>query len=319
MPNMIYHAIQIMLMLCMEVLRAWTCTKILTVRSVPLYYVVSLSAFVISTTARLLGVPDLIRSSLSIIFISFMMPIALSTDRMSVRFQRMLMVQSVVFLTEIIASTTYTFLTNGSMSPSSIGPHNIALIATVYVETLLIAAPLFQATIAICNRLDGINDTPPQGSIIILMLGTIVMFLLTYQRFMAVNANGIAYAGASLAFCWLAVGTDCLIFASVMRELNARRELTQRAIVARQARHERIEIEAMAQKATSLYRLRHSLASQMRAISNLAEEGHFDQADSRLSAMWEQAHMLAENSGASDAALPSLTSTSPEPPVRTAS
>ena len=285
---MIYIGIQIALMLCMEMLRVWTYTRILTIKAAPPFYAAFLSGFAILTTMRLLDAPLLARGLLSIL-IDFALPIAFSKDKLIVRLQRFLLVQFVVFLTEIIASTTYSLITNGSITPDAIGPHNVAPIVTVYIQTILLTAALFQLVTAICHKIDGIDAIPLQGPVAALALGTTAVFLLMYLRFSTDGFSAISYSLASSAFFLVSIVIEGLIFASATKESNAHKELAFHARTARQAKHERAEIEAIAKKAAALYALRHALANQMRDIANLASSGQVQEADARLFELQEQA------------------------------
>ena len=153
------------------------------------------------------------------------------------------------------------------------------------------AAPLFQVIVTLCNRVDNVDDLCFQVPIIILMVTTSLQFGLSYLRLCTFYSSA-TYAATSLAFCWLTVIIDYLILASAMRGAEARREFSHHAIAARQAKHERTEIEAIAQKTGALYMLRHSLANQMRSIADLATAGEAERANTCLLELENQAHAL---------------------------
>ena len=165
----------------------------------------------------------------------------------------------------------------------------------VYTVVFSIAVPVSHALIDICNRTGSDGDLRLQVPLIALLASSYLQVAANYVRFTIARDMAISfmYSVTSLAFCWTTALIVFLIFTSALRESHARKELAQRAIASRQAKHERAEIEAMALKARSLYRLRHALANQMRTIGGMATADKTKEADALLSELQELAHELA--------------------------
>lgn len=289
---MIYRVIQLALMLCLNALACWTYTRILTLRSKPLFCVLYLMQILFDFGLRWVGVAPNVRLILEVPLFWFAMPILMSTDRLSVVLTRILLMNFVMVFTEVLGSSIFVALSHGQAVPDVVGPDTIAAVVTVYVIIISVAAPLLQLLVAFCNRIDNVGDLRLQLPIIALMGISYAQFELSYSRLWLIKQSNV-YAVTSLAFCWLTLLLSYLIFTVAMSESRARQELAQRAIAARQAKHERGEIEAMALKARSLYRLRHALANQMRTIGSMATAGKTKEADALLSELQGLAHELA--------------------------
>ncbi len=289
---MIYRVIQLALMLCLNALACWTYTRILTLRSKPLFCVLYLMQILFDFGLRWVGVAPNVRLILEVPLFWFAMPILMSTDRLSVVLTRILLMNFVMVFTEVLGSSIFVALSHGQAVPDVVGPDTIAAVVTVYAIIFSVAAPLLQLLVAFCNRIDNVGDLRLQLPIIALMGISYAQFELSYSRLWLIKQSNV-YAVTSLAFCWLTLLLSYLIFTVAMSESRARQELAQRAIAARQAKHERGEIEAMALKARSLYRLRHALANQMRTIGSMATAGKTKEADALLSELQGLAHELA--------------------------
>ena len=287
---MIYHAIQIALMVCTNLTSCYTLTRILTFRSKRLFVALYLLQLAFGVVIRELGVLLGIRSAI-VVLLEFLLPIVMSIDGWRISFVRTLLVNIIVILNELFASTLYAFITHEQMVPTEVGPDNIWSVVLVYAIIISTVLPLFQILVSICNRIDKTDDMGFQAPIIVLLLTSFFQLGLNYVRLNQARVS-LAYSVTSLAYCWTTALIVFLILAMVLREHRARREIAQHAIVARQVKHERIEIETIAQKAGLLYKLRHSLANEMRAIASLAESGHVSEADTRLSELQMQAHTL---------------------------
>lgn len=288
---MIYHAIQIALMVCTDLTSCWTLTRILTFRSKRLFVALYVLQLAIGVAIRELGVPLGIRATAAVLLIYFFLPILMSVDGWRISFVRTLLVNTIIILNELFASTLYTIITQEQMVPTDVGPDTIWSVVLVYAIIIATVLPLFQILVSVCNRIDKTDDMSFQAPIIVLLLTSFLQVGINYVR-LNQERSSLAYSVTSLAYCWTTALIAFVILAVALREYRAHKELAQHAITARQVKHERVEIEAVALKAELLYKLRHSLANQMRVIANLAEAGHVDEADMRLAELQKQARTL---------------------------
>ncbi len=288
---MIYHAIRLALGLCTDFLVCWIYTKILTFRSKRLFVILYIVQALADVAIRELKIPLGVHVSLAVPLIDFCLPILLSTDGLRTSFVRTLFVNVGILFAELMSASFYALLSGGKMVPTGSDPNALWQIVLVYTVVFSIAVPVSHALIDICNRTGSDGHLRLQVPLIALLASSYLQVAANYVRFTIARDMAISfmYSVTSLAFCWTTALIVFLIFTYAVRESHARKELAQRAIVARQVKHERIEIEAIAQKAELLYKLRHSLANQMRAIANLAEAGHVEEADMRLSELQKQA------------------------------
>ena len=293
---MIYHAIKIALGLCSDILVCWIYNRILTLRSKRLFIGLYILQVMVHVAVREFGIPMGVYASFAFPLIDFCLPILMSTDGLKTSFVRTLLVNVGVLLADLMCASLYAFITHGTMTPSQVGPDTIWPIVLVYTVVFSIVVPISQVFISACNRTSSDDVTRLQVPMIVLLASSYLQVIGNYMRFCLAPDSTISftYSVTSLAFCWITATIVFLIFSSSVRESRARKELAQRAIVARQVKHERIEIEAIAQKAELLYKLRHSLANQMRAVAGAAESGRVGEADTRLSELQVQAHALAE-------------------------
>ena len=296
---MIYHAIRLALGLCTDFLVCWIYTKILTFRSKRLFVILYIVQALADVAIRELKIPLGVHVSLAVPLIDFCLPILLSTDGLRTSFVRTLFVNVGILFAELMSASFYALLSGGKMVPTGSDPNALWQIVLVYTVVFSIAVPVSHALIDICNRTGSDGHLRLQVPLIALLASSYLQVAANYVRFTIARDMAISfmYSVTSLAFCWTTALIVFLIFTYAVQESRARRELAQHAIAARQAKHERAEIEAMARKAWSLYRLRHALANQMRTIGAMANTGKAEEADAILSELQGLAHGLAETNG----------------------
>lgn len=78
------------------------------------------------------------------------------------------------------------------------------------------------------------------------------------------------------------------------RDVQAQRVVAERAAMARQLKHLRVQIDAMTRSSVSVRLLRHDLANQVRVVRQLAAKGSVTDADRYLATLQERSRKVAE-------------------------
>lgn len=150
-----YMLIRIILSGILQAIYAITMTRALTMRSNTAYYAIVAIFFAADTIMRSVGVASLFRTIIVGPFIWFGLPILLSTDGLRKRIARTTVIVLDTFLTEILASSIYTFIGNGDAVPSEIGPDNVSSVVTIYLLLIIASIIIYEATLAVFERIDG--------------------------------------------------------------------------------------------------------------------------------------------------------------------
>ena len=147
--------IRVILSGVLQAIYAITMTRALTMRSNTAYYAIVAFFFVADTIMRSVGAASLFRTIIVGPFIWFGLPILLSTDGLRRRIARSAVIVLGTFLTEILASSIYTFIGNGDAVPSEIGPDNVSGVVTIYLLLIIASIIIYEATLAVFERIDG--------------------------------------------------------------------------------------------------------------------------------------------------------------------
>ena len=190
-----------------------------------------------------------------------------------------------MFLSELFGTAIYiAVFDQAGQGMQAIGHESISSMVAVYLMLTIIAAVLFEMTIAAFNHGAEHNESFFSMPSAMLAMGAFLVFMTNYMRFL----GSPRIQTFSLGCAWLMLIGACLTFVVARRDAASQREAADAALAARKARHTVAQVRAMAWRARGLEALRHSLASDVREVPRLAAAGQADNAARELSGLVEQ-------------------------------
>ena len=273
----------------LEALYQVTVTRVLTMRSRFAYHAIKTADFFITMSLRNLDMFPTPAMIGAIVLFDFALPVMLSSGSYSRRILRATFVEFDSVIGDLLGTTLFVTVFGGSTADlQQLGQGMTPKAATVYLLVALISALLFELTIAVCNHSDKTNDQISSLPTILLIPSAVVLFIVTYVRFVGDGMRHIP----SYVCAWISLGGVYLIVYIARREAASQREAADAALAARKARHALAEVQAMSWRARGLAALRHALTNDVREIPRLAGSGQTDEAARELSGLLEQARIL---------------------------
>ena len=273
----------------LEALYQVTVTRVLTMRSRFAYHAIKTADFFITMSLRNLDMFPTAAMVGAIVLFDFALPVMLSLGSYSRRILRATFVEFDSVIGDLLGTTLFVTVFGGSTTDlQQLGQGITPKAAIVYLLVALISALLFELTVAICNHIDKANDQISSLPTILLLPSAVVLFIVTYVRFVGDGMRHIP----SYVCSWISLVGIYLIVNIARREAASQREAADAALAARKARHTVEEVQAMTWRTKGLAALRHALANDVREIPQLAESGQTDEATRELSDLLEQARIL---------------------------
>ena len=273
----------------LEALYQITITRVLTMRSRLAYHAIKTADFFITMSLRSLNLFPTAAMIGAIALFDLALPVVLSLGSYTQRILRATFIEFDYVMSDLLGTALFVTVFGGSYTDlQEIGQGITLKTAAVYLLVALISALLFELTIAICQHSDKANDQISSLPTILLISGAVVLFTVTYVKFVG---DGMHYI-PSYVCAWISLGGIYLIVNIARREAASQREAADAALAARKARHTVMEVQAISWRAKGLAALRHALANDVREIPQLAGSGQADEAARELSDLLEQARIL---------------------------
>ena len=287
--SMEHALIRLLLSTIPEVLYQVTVTRLLNMRSKAAYHTIKTIEFLVVTVLNDLNLlPTAARTGTLVLF-NILLPIALAQGSLAKRISRTLALLLAMFLSELFGTAIYiAVFDQAGQGMQAIGHESISSMVAVYLMLTIIAAVLFEMTIAAFNHGAEHNESFFSMPSAMLAMGAFLVFMTNYMRFL----GSPRIQTFSLGCAWLMLIGACLTFVVARRDAASQREAADAALAARKAKHTVAQVQAMAWRAKGLDALRHALASDVREVPRLAAAGQADDATRKLSGLAEQAHIL---------------------------
>ena len=192
----------------LEALYQVTVTRVLTMRSRFAYHAIKTADFFVTMTLRNLNMFPTASMVGAIVLFDLALPVMLSSGSYSRRILRATFVEFDSVIGDLLGTTLFVTVFGGSTADlQQLGQGMTPKAATVYLLVALISALLFELTIAVCNHSDKTNDQISSLPTILLIPSAVVLFIVTYVRFVGDGMRHIP----SYVCAWISLGGVYLI------------------------------------------------------------------------------------------------------------
>lgn len=294
-----FTVISIVANLCIQLLSMRCLCSILEMRSNVAFCLTTLAYFFLGLSFRVMELPAAVHAIGYSIPLTFVIPVLFSKGPLIKRMVRTALYVLFMTLSEIVGIAAAILLLGEQatfiLPASAEAQVDPVIAACIYLIALFAAVLVFELLILICRRFDegrgSLASLPP----VVLLLVSFHLHCLLLIRFNNTDHKQVALVIYIL--CVVVTVLTCLAMLDLSyKDLQVSRENANRATALRQARHLRAKIEASTRLSMDARRLRHDLANQIGIVSQLATQGHRDDADRYLAALQQRADGLSKES-----------------------